>query len=74
MIYADFYRDADGLQKAVGDRSVVILDGRERLVGQVAAAAAHGLKYGYKSFYLCRGESFTRSHSISPLIQVQDHV
>lgn len=74
MIYADFYRDSGGLQGAVGDRSVVVLDGRERLVGQVAAAAAHGLKYGYKSFHLCRGESFTRSRTISPLIKVQDYV
>ena len=74
MFYADFYHDADGLQEAVGDRSVVILDGRERLVGQMAAAASHGQRYGFKSFKLCRGESFTRSHSISPLIQVQDHV
>ena len=74
MIYADFYHDADGLQGAVGDRSVVILDGRERLVGQIAAAAAHGLKYGYNSFHLCRGESFTRGRTTSPLLKVQDYV
>lgn len=70
MYYADFFRDTEGLQEAVGDRSVVILDGRVRLSTQVAAAKAHGLQYGFKSFQLCRGESFIRGRSISPLIQV----
>lgn len=74
MFYAEFFVDTQGLLPGVADRSVVILDGRERLVGQMAAAAAHGLQYGFKSFKLGRGESFSRGRSISPLIQVADHV
>lgn len=70
MYYADFFRDTKGLQKALGDRSVVILDGRVRLSTQVAAAKAHGLQYGFKSFQLCRGDTFNHGRGISPLIQV----
>lgn len=54
-------------QEATGDRSVIILDGREKRQTHLEIANAEMLKRGYKAFQLFEGESFTRSHEISTL-------
>jgi hypothetical protein len=78
MIYAQFYHDSTGwngidfsgpvkLIPACGDRSVVILDGRQNMATHRDIALAECRKRGYKGFTLCRGESFTRSAEIRKL-------
>lgn len=64
MYFAAFYNK--GLisgtpQEACGDRSVIILDGRERKEDRIAIANATAKQRGYCGFSLHRGDSFTRA-------------
>ena len=72
MHYAEFYHDADGNQPGCGDRSVLILDGREALHLQVEHAQDWCKRYKYKSFRLMKGESFTRSKAISTVQRARE--
>jgi hypothetical protein len=73
MIYAQFYSHnlAGKIDEATGDRSVVIIDARlsKRNIGSIAEAEC--LKRGYLAWRIFRGESFTRSDSISQLNYIQ---
>lgn len=73
MIYAQFYQDSTGwngkdfsgtvkLIEACGDRSIIILDGRNGLATHVSLARSECEKRGYKAFSIHRGESFTSSN------------
>ena len=64
MRYIQFYQwgALSGLLiPACGDRSVIILDGRERLETGHKTAIIEGQKRGYPGFNIWEGESFTRS-------------
>jgi len=67
MVYAQFYaRNLAGvLDEAMGDRSVVVLDGRcsKQWMGKVAASEC--LKRGYEAWRIFKGDSFSRSVPIS---------
>lgn len=69
MYFADFYqRDLNNnLVSACGDRSVLILDGRETLLTQIKHARQWAAKHGYTAFTLNKGESFTRCRMITKL-------
>lgn len=67
MYYAEFYHDTAGTQPACGDRSVLILDGRESLHSQAKYAQDWCNRHKFKSFCIKKGESFTRSHVVSPV-------
>jgi hypothetical protein len=49
--------------EATGDRSVVVLDGRESLGAQMTFSRAECAKRGYIGFQLFKGDSFSRSTS-----------
>ena len=63
MYFADFYHDSRHQMMACGDRSVYILDGRNSLDTMIEDAREWGRKYGFKSYKLCRGDTFCRSSS-----------
>lgn len=73
MYFAEFYiRDtASGkLSEACGDRSVLILDGREGAHHHHAHAKGWGVKHGFTAYKLCKGDSFTRVHKRTGLHMV----
>lgn len=72
MYYAEFYHDAAGNQPGCGDRSVLILDGREALHSQYIYAQDWCVKHNWKSFRIMKGESFSRSAAISPLQSIRE--
>jgi hypothetical protein len=69
MIYAQFYDyDLSGkLTEAMGDRSVVVIDGRlaPASIGKIAAEECR--KRLYAAWCIFSGETFTRSAPVSPL-------
>lgn len=67
MIFAQFYnRKLDGtLDEAVGDRGVLILDGRNTVLAMCKDAVEHALRYGFEAFSIHKGEAFTRSSKVS---------
>lgn len=70
MTFAEFYHRGlitGSPIAACGDRSVVILDGRNSADTHAAVARAECLKRGYIGFTLNRGETFTRSRKIRDL-------
>jgi len=77
MIFAQFYQKAiwpigtEEIIEASGDRSVIILDGRERNQTHHAIAAHECKKRGYAGYKLFRGETFTRSVPISEYFPVK---
>ena len=69
MIYAQFYRPAyfhvsgqDKLVEAVGDRSVIIIDGRLNPETMRRIAISECVKRGFTAWQIFKGDSFTRSH------------
>jgi len=74
MIYAQFYDyKLDGkLDEAMGDRSVVIIDGRlsTETIGSIAAAECTKRKYA--AWRIFKGETFTRSAPVSQLWYVHN--
>lgn len=74
MKYAQFYQrsalDPSQVIEACGDRSVIILDARERHESHVHAASEACKARGYVGYSLHVGESFTRSHLVSQFVPV----
>ena len=72
MRYVQYYEHnmSGKLCEAMGDRSVVILDGRNNLENShIDAVKFNGFRRDtYPAYKLMEGDSFTRSHSISKLI------
>ena len=75
MLFVQFFQpsaiDPTRLVEATGDRSIVVLDGRERLSTTMAYCQAECRKRGYKAFQLNRGETFCRSSSVGDLHPVE---
>jgi hypothetical protein len=74
MIYAQFYHKGmitGKLIEAVGDRGVIILDGRNSRSTHRVIAAEECIKRKYAGYSLHHGESFTRSHLIEPFVPSQ---
>lgn len=68
MYFAQFYQRgliSNDLIEACGDRSVIILDGRESNASKGAIAAAECKKRGYVAWRIFKGESFTRCTPVS---------
>lgn len=67
MYFAEFYnKNADGsLREACGDRSVLILDGREAKWSHHWHSKQWAIKHGFVAYKLCKGETFTRSSVLS---------
>lgn len=67
MIFAQFYdRKLDGtLGEALGDRSVVVFDGRLAKATITRLAGAEAEKRGYKAYSIHSGRSFTDSQKLS---------
>lgn len=53
-----------------GDRSVIILDGRERNVSHSSIARDECVKRGYLAYQLWQGETFTRASAYSPIVSI----
>ena len=75
MYYTQFYEKghvSGDLIEACGDRSVIIIDGRESMETMCAFSKEHAKKRGFKAFRIMRGESFTRSSPFAnmPIIEV----
>jgi len=74
MYYVQFFQRAvwpEGTKKIIeasGDRSVIILDGRESKNTMHGFAESECNKRGFIGWQLFKGESFTRSIPISELI------
>lgn len=64
MYFADFYHDSFHQEKALGDRSVYILDGRNNMGTMMMDAISWGRKHSFGSYELRKGETFTRSSLI----------
>lgn len=70
MTFAEFYHRGVVTGKpipACGDRSVIILDGRNSTKTHVSIAREECRKRGYIGFTLNRGETFVRSHETRKL-------
>ena len=69
MVYAQFHQrsaiDPAKIVEACGDRSVVILDGREGRAAHAYLAQTEAKKRGYAAWSLHSGPTFTRSRQIS---------
>lgn len=85
MVFAQFYQLSTGYVadsvpprfdgprtpiEATGDRSVIVLDGRERFASQIKLARTECAKRGYVGFALWQGPTFTRSRKITPFQSV----
>lgn len=77
MLYAQFYQKAAwplGNEKpieAIGDRSVIILDGRFSLATNVSIAAGECRKRGYIAYAIFRGDNFNRaSATVIPVTKI----
>ena len=63
MLFVDF--------NGLGDRAIIIYDGRLRLSDCVADAKAECAKRGYTTYQFFKGESFTRCKAVSPLHKLE---
>ena len=70
MVFAEFYtRDLAGkLDHAIGDRSIVILDGRCTEATWHSIASHECSARNYEAYVLRKGRGFTDSKAISPRI------
>jgi hypothetical protein len=75
MIYAQFFQysaiDKSQIIEACGDRSVIILDGRNSTGVHSALAEQECKKRGYVAYQVFKGGSFTRSKPIGQIIAVK---
>ena len=74
MNFASFYQNPVNYGQpdlspieACGDRSVIILDGRENPMSHVTIARTECVKRGYVGFTLHMGKTFTRSSMVRKL-------
>lgn len=72
MVYVQYFDKScisDNLIPACGDRSVVVLDGRNKLETWIQDAIKfNGFRRPkYKAFQIFKGESFTRSNPITEI-------
>ena len=70
MIYAQFYHKSvisGDIIEACGDRSVIILDGRNTRFTKESIAAGECRARGYVAWCLYSGETFNRSRPISDI-------
>jgi hypothetical protein len=69
MIYVQFYKPnlIGEMDWVLGDRGVVVLDGRESRATHRRIAQRECTARGYKAWRLFRGPSFTRSNPISTI-------
>lgn len=69
MYFIEFHAlDLSGsIQPATGDRSVIILDGRESASTHHDIARVEGAKRGYHAYRICKGDSFSRIHRAADL-------
>ena len=68
-----YHHNGSGYVDAVGDRSVLILDGRERRVTHHADAADWGRKHGFDGYRLARGrisDPFFLTAAVQPCHQI----
>ena len=68
MYYVQFYQKSaisDDLIEASGDRSVIILDGRESQFAQTSIARQSCQERGYLAWQIFQGRSFSDSQAIS---------
>lgn len=74
MIYAQFFQPSatnkETLIEACGDRSVIILDGRNSKATHNDLARTEAVKRGYSAYQLMSGATFTRSAPIGQIINV----
>lgn len=71
MYFAQFFRRGvitGDLIEAVGDRSVIILDGRESLGAHHDIAADECSKRGFAAYQIRKGESFTNYTPITDMV------
>lgn len=74
MIFAQFYQKAvypvgtNQIIEASGDRSVIVLDGRNSQATHKQLAKLECVKRGYLGYRLFSGETFTRSAPITEYI------
>lgn len=77
MYFAQFYQYSTPnpwqpkaeLIEASGDRSVIILDGRESRATHCAIARTEAIRRGYLAYRVFKGDSLTRN--VSPLTALQ---
>lgn len=74
MYYAQFFQKSaisDNIIEACGDRSVIILDGRNsrKTMGEIAESECN--KRNYLAWQIHSGESFTRSTPVSQVNYVR---
>lgn len=68
MYYIQFYQKSaisEDIIEACGDRSVIVVDGRESRETIRLFAEKEGVKRGYLAWALFKGESFSRSAKVS---------
>jgi hypothetical protein len=73
MIYAQFYHKSatsNELIEASGYRSVIILDGRFRLITHTEYLNEECKKRNYLAWRVFKGESFTRSQPVSDIKKI----
>lgn len=73
MYFATFYNisPVNGkINEACGDRSVLLLDGRESTIRHRAHATQWAEKHNFVGFRLCKGESFNRVQIEGKLILI----
>lgn len=77
MIFAQFYQKAvwpigtNKVIEACGDRSVIILDGRNTTETHHVLSRSECSKRGYIGYRLFKGDTFTRSKPVSQYIEVK---
>lgn len=69
MHYIQFYQrsavDPLKLVEAVGDRSVIVVDGRQREAAHHAIAMHEQEARGYQGYRLMKGDTFTRATALT---------
>ncbi len=74
MVYAEFYHKSavsDELIPGCGDRSVLILDGRNRLETMHHFAKDFARKHGWLAYTINRGDSIIRSKPVTKVMPVE---
>jgi hypothetical protein len=72
MHYVQFFQrsaTSDALIEACGDRGVIILDGRCSRDWMNSTASDECVRRGYLAWQLYKGETFTRSAPIGPVVE-----